>query len=186
MEPLAVDVIDQAAGNLISNLHDQNISFDAPGIHADKTFEHELDCINEAKSTDINLCSEAKTEDFHEVVPLLGDFNLSDKKNIECRPLSKDLLPSIVYLVVDRAVELDSRTLSEFPELGMINEEEKSKQGICLFENQRSAKRHCGRNQRVIKIPDTNVLHICKPFLLARGITRLILEGTLISLDDAD
>ena len=39
------------------------------------------------------------------------------------------------------------------------------------------------RNQRVIKVPDTGVFIRTSQFLLARGITRLVLDGTLIALD---
>ncbi len=130
------------------------------------------------------FANESKEDDFHEIVPLLGNFALGDEVNIPCQPFSSEILPDVVYLVVDRTVELDSKALSEFPELGVLDDEEKNKLAICLFSNQRSAKRQCGRNQRVIKVPDRNILNISRRFLLARGITRLILEGTLISLDE--
>ena len=130
------------------------------------------------------LSEGSKEEDFHEIVPLLGDFSLGDQVNVPCKPFSSAIIPEVVYLVVDRSVELDSRALREFPELGSLDDEEQNKLAICLFSNQRSAKRHCGRNQRVIKVPDRNILNISRRFLLARGITRLILEGTLISLDE--
>ncbi len=144
------------------------------------------DCISieENQYLDDKLIEKSEAEDFHEVVPLLGDFDLLDKRSGECLPFSKDLFPESVYLVVDRSVELDLRTLSEFPELGIGQEDDKGKYLICLFENQRSAKRNCARNQRVIKIPDANLFEICRPYLIARGITRLILEGRLISLED--
>ncbi len=86
-------------------------------------------------------------------------------------------------MLVDKSVELDSRPLKEFPELGFIPEEDQQRQVICLFANQRSAKRQCGRGQRVIKIPDTSIFELSLPFLLARGITRLLLDGLLIALD---
>ena len=134
--------------------------------------------------TDLPEDSNSTEDDFIEVVPLIGDFDLSDKKDIPCKPFSDQMFPETVFLLVDRSVELDSRCLSEFPELGFLNDEEKNRKAICLFSNQRSAKRHCGRNQRVIKIPDAKILNISLPFLLAKGITRFILDGALISLDE--
>ena len=150
----------------------------------DEKAQFSLNENSQSFSTQEALGNESEADDFHEIVPLLGDFSLGDEVNIPCKPFSSEIIPDVVYLVVDRTVELDSKALSEFPELGFLEDDEKHKLAICLFSNQRSAKRHCGRNQRVIKIPDRNILNISRRFLLARGITRLILEGTLISLDE--
>ena len=121
---------------------------------------------------------------FHEVIPLVSEFGLIETQEIVCKPFSKGILPSQVYLVVDRSVELEIRCLEEFPELGLVKEEDKARQVLCLFATQRNAKRNCGRNQRVIKIPDSNLFSITIPFLLSRGITRLLLESTLITIED--
>jgi hypothetical protein len=52
-----------------------------------------------------------------------------------------------------------------------------------LFANPRAAKRQCGRSQRVIKVPDTTVFERTSSYLLKRGITRLVMEGTVVALD---
>lgn len=120
---------------------------------------------------------------FHEVVPLISDIGVVACKEVVCEKLKPGVLPGVVYMLVDRSVELDARPLKEFPELGVLPEMEQEQKALCLFSNQRSAKRNCGRNQRVIKVPDTDVFEISSRFLLARGITRLVLEGSLIALD---
>jgi hypothetical protein len=51
-----------------------------------------------------------------------------------------------------------------------------------VFVNPRQAKRHCGRTQRVIKIPDPAVLTRTAPYLLAQGISRVVIEGALFAL----
>ena len=53
---------------------------------------------------------------------------------------------------------------------------------LMVFVNPRQAKRLCGRSQRVIKIPDTTVLSRTAPYLLAQGISRLVVEGALFAL----
>ena len=123
------------------------------------------------------------TEPFQELVPLtdVGDF--SDSREIQAQPLRSGLLPSSVYMLVDKAVELDPKPLRDFPELGPLQETELERTGICLFSSPRTAKRQCGRSQRVIKIPDTDVFERTSSYLLARGITRLVIEGTLIAID---
>ncbi len=120
---------------------------------------------------------------FQELVPLDTGLLLSESENIECKSLAPGILPDTVYMLVDKTIELDARPLSDFPELGRIQNSELDLKAISIFSNPRSAKRQCGRSQRVIKIPDTSVFEISVPYLLSRGITRLVLEGTLISLD---
>jgi len=120
---------------------------------------------------------------FQEIPPLTSELGVVKEKEVICEPLVPGVLPVVVYMLVDRSVELDARPLKEFPELGNLLNVDKERQALCLFSNQRSAKRNCGRSQRVIKVPDTNVFCLSAPFLLARGITRLVLEGSLISLD---
>ena len=125
----------------------------------------------------------ASVETFTELVPLLGVGDLNDRPLNQAQPFSVDLLPDIAYMLVDKVVELDARPLKEFPELGLLDDAEQERQGLCLFASPRAAKRQCGRSQRVIKVPDTAVFQRTSSYLLARGITRLVLDGTLIALD---
>ena len=120
---------------------------------------------------------------FTELVPLLGVGDLSDRPFNQAQPFSVDLLPDSAYMLVDKVVELDARPLKDFPELGFLDDAEQERQGLCLFASPRAAKRQCGRSQRVIKVPDTTVFKRTSSYLLARGITRLVLDGTLIALD---
>ena len=125
----------------------------------------------------------AGAETFTELVPLLGVGDLSDRPLNQPQPFSVDLLPDSAYMLVDKVVELDARPLKEFPELGLLDDAEQERQGLYLFVSPRAAKRQCGRSQRVIKVPDMAVFQRTSSFLLARGITRLVLDGTLIALD---
>ena len=93
------------------------------------------------------------------------------------RPLHSGALPASVYLLVDKTVELDARPLREFSELGSLPVEEQDRQALMLYANPRQAKRQCGRTQRVIKVPDSGVLERTSRYLVAQGITRLVLEG---------
>ena len=95
----------------------------------------------------------------------------------ETKPLLPGLLPSSVYMLVDKTVELQAKPLREFPELGSLPDEEQELQALMLFTNPRQAKRQCGRSQRVIKVPDSEVLQRRSSYLVAQGITRLVIEG---------
>jgi len=92
-------------------------------------------------------------------------------------PLTPGVLPSSLYLLVDKTVELEARPLNSFSELGLLPQEEQERQALMLYVNPRQAKRQCGRNQRVIKVPDSSILQRTATYLLAQGITRLVLEG---------
>jgi len=125
------------------------------------------------------------SQTFTELVPLVGVADLSDRLPVEVQPLQAGSLPNSVYMLVDKVVELDARPLRDFPELAHLEESELDRQGLFLYGNPRAAKRQCGRSQRVIKVPDTAVFERTSSYLLARGITRLVMDGSLIALDAA-
>jgi hypothetical protein len=91
-------------------------------------------------------------------------------------------LPDSLYMLVDKTVELQARPLREFTELGQLPPDEEELQALQLFANPRQAKRHCGRTQRVIKMPDPAVLVRRASYLQVKGITRLVVEGNLYAL----
>jgi hypothetical protein len=83
---------------------------------------------------------------------------------------------------VDRSVELQPTPLGECPDLGPLPEQEAQRQALMLFVNPRQAKRLCGRSQRVIQLPDLSLLERTAPYLLAQGISRVVIEGGIYSL----
>ena len=46
------------------------------------------------------------------------------------------------------------------------------------------AKKVCSKDQKVIKVPNTNVFQIVSPILISRGISRIVSEEKLIALKD--
>ena len=123
------------------------------------------------------------SEEFHEVAVLPVDLPQVNTQQVQCLPFEAGVLPDSVYMLVDKTVELDPRPLSEFPELGVADPDDQDRQALCLFTSPRTAKRLCGRSQRVIKVPDTQVFTITTRHLVARGITRILVEGSLYALD---
>lgn len=121
-------------------------------------------------------------EEFHTVAVL--PISVDDQQEIRPAPWSPAVLPSCAYLLVDKTVELQARPLAEMPELGRLPSEEQQRQALVLFTNPRQAKRQCGRTQRVIKLPDPALLGRTAPYLLAQGISRVVIEGALYALPD--
>ena len=113
-------------------------------------------------------------------VPLLEVVD--DHTEIRPLPLAAADLRGSAWMLVDKTVELQAKPLSEFTELGRLPVEEQDRQALMVFVNPRQAKRHCGRTQRVIKIPDPAVLTRTAPYLLAQGISRVVIEGALFAL----
>ncbi len=133
---------------------------------------------------DAGEADEEPEQEFHTVAVLTGQISLEMESSApDCRPLGPGVLPESVYMLVDKLVELDPQPLSAFQELGALAAADQDRQAIGLYASPRTAKRQCGRNQRVIKVPDSQVFERTSHYLLARGITRLVLDGSLIALD---
>ena len=122
---------------------------------------------------------------FEEIAPLISGFDFDqENQKSEFEILNYESLPETVYMIVDKKVELDLQPISDLPEWSFLPEKELQRKAILLFSSQRSAKRICSRNQRVIKIPNTSVFKLSKSYLISKGITRLILEDSIIAVDD--
>jgi len=134
-------------------------------------------------NSDMEIINEDVNDTFEELVPLSPGLDL-EKKESDFEILNQDFLPESVYMLVDKKVELDVKSLSDLPEWRFLPENELQRNAILLFLNQRTAKRSCSKNQRVIKIPNTNIFQLSKSYLISKGITRLILEDSIIGLDN--
>ncbi len=122
--------------------------------------------------------------EFQELVPLVTNFEWDNQKELACTPFDADSLPGTVFMLVDKSVELESKPLKEFSQWSFLSDKDQNRLAIVLYSNQRSAKRSCSRNQRVLKIPDSSVFQVTLPHLISKGITRLILDDSLISIDN--
>ncbi|MGB5972573.1 MAG: hypothetical protein WBG38_04600, partial [Nodosilinea sp.] len=102
---------------------------------------------------------------------------------LEIAPLTADALPPLCYVVVERtSSELVVLPLRTFADLGQIPEAEGDSRTLPVFENHNVARRFSRRNQRVVKVPDGTLLQTTSPYLQAKGITRLLIDGQVFSL----
>ena len=104
------------------------------------------------------------------------------KSNLQVLPLSEASFPRICYLVIDRMADLITRPLKEFADLGIIPDSEIGQKTLPVFDNQRVARRFSNRSQRVIKVPDGQMLGTTRSHLASKGITRLLIDGKVYSL----
>jgi hypothetical protein len=111
-----------------------------------------------------------------------GAIQVDSKGFVQIQPLVENAIPKICYVVVDRASELITRPLKDFAELGQIPSDEVQEKTLPIFDNHRIAKRFMRRMQRVVKVPDGRVFSKVRPYLQAKGITRLLIDGQVYSL----
>lgn len=164
----------------------------ASGLLADEDFSDFEEDEGEDEDEDEDDLEDDFDEDLEDEDSLFEGslLGLSSGDSIELRgtgliqvlPLSEASLPKICYLVVDRAAELITRPLKAFGELGQIPAAEIREKTLAVFDNHRVARRFATRNQRVFKIPDGSMLQKTAPYLLAKGITRLLIDGQVYSL----
>ena len=153
---------------------------EVPAVLAlDDADDFEINHKEDSESIDLEI---EQNNDFFTLPLLAVEANLSDSNPCVSKPLVTSELPASLYLLVDREVELKGTPVKEFSELGRVAPQEEDLQAIALFVNPRQAKRQCGRSQRVIKVPDSSLLDLTAPYILAQGISRIVLEGALYAI----
>ena len=151
----------------------------------DKLVEDQYSVNQKSEGHDKDKNNQNFDDNFEEIAPLLSGFDFDiEKQKSDFEILDYECLPESVYMIVDKKVELDLQLISDLPEWSFLPENELQRKAILLFSNQRSAKRICSRSQRVIKIPNTSVFKLSQSYLISKGITRLILEDSIIGLDN--
>jgi transposase-like protein len=137
-------------------------------------FGDDLDDLDDLEDED----DEEDEEDEDEVEPVQP----RGRTSVQILPFAEANLPRTCYLVIDRSAELITRPLREFRHLGQIPEGEIQAVTLPVFDNHRVARRFSRRNQRVIKIPDGQMLEKTSVYLQAKGITRLLIDGQVYAL----
>ena len=123
-----------------------------------------------------------KINEFMEIAPLDYEIDSADQKDLSSVPIAEIDFPKIVYMIVDKKIELVVKYLRDFPSWEFLSKEELSRKTIQIFNELKDAKRFCTKDQKVIKVPNTEVFRIVAPILLSKGISRIINEEKLIAL----
>ena len=120
--------------------------------------------------------------DFLEIAPLDYEIDNSSRKELSSVPISDVDLPKVVYMVVDKKIELEIKLLKDFPEWDFLPQNDLNRKTIEIFFDLNLAKRSCNKEQKVLKVPNTDVFRIAAPNLIAKGISRIVCEENLIAL----
>ena len=136
-------------------------------------------------STSLGRSNEEKInsfESFIEITPLNHDFEDLSQKDISSIPLSEIKLPNIVFLIVKKEIELVTKYLKDYPEWQFLPQNDLKRKTIEIHFDLKTAKRMCNKDQKVLKVPNTDVFRIVAPLLMSRGISRIVTAENLISI----
>tara|TARA_B100001093_G_scaffold441497_1_gene442666 strand:- start:912 stop:1595 length:684 start_codon:yes stop_codon:yes gene_type:complete len=122
------------------------------------------------------------TSSFLEISPLDYEIENSSRKELSSVPISEVDFPKIVYMIVDKNIELEIKLLKDFPEWRFLPINDLNRKTIEIYLDLKIAKRLCNKEQKVIKVPNTNVFKISAPLLLSKGISRIVSADKLIAL----
>jgi len=120
---------------------------------------------------------------FVEIEPLNLEIADSNRKDLSSVPISEIEFPQNVYMIVDKKIELEIKSLKDFPDWQFLPKEELNRKTIEIYFDLKNAKRFCNKDQKVIKVPNTDVFEIAAPILLSRGISRIVSADKLIALE---
>ena len=159
----------QLKNKILKNQGDQDIT-NTKTINKDILFETK-------QENDLSSITE-----FMEIPLLNEEIDNVPRKDLSSISIADMDFPNVVYMIVDKKIELEIKPLGNFPEWQFLPEEDLNRKTIKIYLDMKTAKSNCNKEQKVIKVANTNVFKLASPFLLSRGITRIISEDKLIAL----
>lgn len=119
---------------------------------------------------------------FFEITPLECEIENDIQKDFSSVPISNIKFPNIAYMIVNKKIELETKYLKEYPKWQFLSNEELNRKTIEIYIDLKVAKRSCNKEQKVIKVTNTDVFRIVAPILISRGISRIVSPDNLIAL----
>ena len=163
-------------GNRKNKTNDKNkTGFDKEDLSKDS---------NNSKILDKNITSSNfdPVDSFFEIPPMDYDIDNLSRKELSSVSISEVDFPRVVYMIVDKKIELEIKLLKDFPEWEFLPYDDMSRKTIEIFFDLNLAKRSCNKEQKVLKVPNTDVFRIASPVLIAKGISRIVCAENLIAL----
>ncbi len=165
------------------NIFERNKNLETININLNNEFSNkdlsEIKRLNKIK----NECDFSPEASFLEISPLVDyEIEESSRKELSSVRISDINLPKIVYMIVDKKIELKIKLLKDYPEWGFLPLDDLNRKTIEIYLDLKIAKRFCNHDQKVIKVPNTDVFKIVAPILISRGISRIVSSDILIAL----
>ena len=137
---------------------------------------------HKVSNENINASNFAPYDSFLEIAPLDYVIDNSSRKELTSVPISEVDLPKVVYMIVNKKIELEIKFLKDFPQWDFLPHNDLKRKTIEIFFDLNLAKRSCNKEQKVLKVPNTDVFRIASPVLIAKGISRIVCAENLIAL----
>ena len=156
-------------------------------INSDEKFitkkaKNKVNNLFEQKKPVENYEEDYSSSSFMEIVPLDYEIDNFQQKDLASLPISDIEFPNMVYMVVDKKIELETKYLKEYPDWQFLSQDELNRKTIEIHDDLKKAKRACNKEQKVIKVPNADIFKLVAPILLSRGISRIVSSNKLIAL----
>lgn len=166
--------------------NNKNLNTDSRKLEKSKKIKSDLDSVvtgnTSINNLDKNASDFAPQDSFFEIVPLDYEIENLPRKELSSVPISDVDFPKVVYMIVDKKIELEIKLLKDFPEWGFLPLDDLNRKTIEIFFDLNLAKRSCNKEQKVLKVPNTDVFRIAAPVLIEKGISRIVCAENLIAL----
>ena len=120
-------------------------------------------------------------DQFIEVIPITEGIEFDNQKEFASEPLEEATLPKVVYLLVDKNIELIPKMLKDYSDWSFLPKDDLQRMTIEIFDDHKYAKKLCSNNQKLIKVPNSEVFVMASKFLRSKGISRIIFNKLLLA-----
>ena len=157
-------------------------------VSKNKDLENELERLHqEEKLGEDNIDNQiendlSSNETFLEIAPLDYEIENIPRKELSSVPIGEIEFPKIVYMIFNKNIELEIKLLKDYPEWEFLPKEDLKRKTIEIYFDLKIARRVCSKEQKVIKVPNTDVFRIASPILISRGISRIVSAEKLIAI----
>ena len=166
--------------------NNKNLITDSRKLEKSKKIKSDIDSAVASKTSINNVNKNAsdftQEDSFFEIVPLDYQIENLPRKELSSIPISEVDFPKVVYMIVDKKIELEIKLLKDFPEWDFLPINDLNRKTIEIFFDLNLAKRSCNKEQKVLKVPNTDVFRIAAPVLIEKGISRIVCAENLIAL----
>lgn len=146
--------------------------------------DKEVEKISNQERNNLDAISEEhfSLSPFMEITPLDCEIDNIPQRDLSSISIEEINFPNTVYMIVGKNIELETKYLRDYPDWQFLSKDELNRKTIEIHLDIKNARRLCKKEQKVIKVPNTDVFRIASPVLIAKGISRIVCEKNLIAL----
>ena len=116
----------------------KELNFDNKDLIIDSTNSKVID-------ENITATNYSPIDSFFEIAPIDYEIDNSSRKELSSVAITEINLPKVVYMVVDKKIELEIKLLKDFPEWQFLPQDDLSRKAIEIFFDLNLAKRSCNK-----------------------------------------